>query len=448
MKLRSLLFLAAAAQTLATPAAETKDDALNAWFAKPADDRGAPPSGPPLTRAASDALLPSLISAARSGATAAGLDKLLPAPASLESLRNNPPAAPLRPGTIKTMGFEMPFVLLAKGEKPKDGWPLFLCLHGGGGNDKAPGPHSWDVNSREWQAQVALFERVYAPAGIYFIPRMADDRKGRWYFDHNQDAFDKVIRAAIAFLDVNPDRVCMLGISEGGYGAIRFAGNRPDRFAATNGMAAAEPLDTSPTENMRNVALRIDIGENDTMFDRVGLARRMGDSLTDLHLKDPGGYDFLVNIQKGRGHGIDYAPGPQWIASKTRNPWPDRVVWTVRPFDRSVALQNYWLALPAAPDTMPLRLSAAIKNNTVTLSAETDSPGGTSRLPASSGRILIRLNDHLADLDQPVTVILNGKPRPPVTVQRSLATMALTMAERGDPRLCFPAEISVDLTSP
>jgi hypothetical protein len=75
-------------------------------------------------------------------------------------------------------------------------------------------------------------------------------------------------------------------------------------------------------------------------------------------------------------------------------------------------------------------------------------PDRSSRLPASSGRIPIRLNDSLADLDRPVTVILNGKPRPPVKVQRSLATMALTMAERGDPRLCFPAEISVDLTAP
>jgi hypothetical protein len=68
--------------------------------------------------------------------------------------------------------------------------------------------------------------------------------------------------------------------------------------------------------------------------------------------------------------------------------------------------------------------------------------------PASSGRILIRLNDNLADLDRPITFVINGKPRPPVKVQRSLATMALTMAERGDPRLCFPAEISVDLAAP
>ena len=47
--------------------------------------------------------------------------------------------------------------------------------------------------------------------------------------------FERVVREAIARFDVDPDRVYLLGISEGGYGAIRFAGNRPDRFAACGG---------------------------------------------------------------------------------------------------------------------------------------------------------------------------------------------------------------------
>jgi len=34
----------------------------------------------------------------------------------------------------------MPFVFLKKGDKPADGWPLFINLHGGGGNPQASGP--------------------------------------------------------------------------------------------------------------------------------------------------------------------------------------------------------------------------------------------------------------------------------------------------------------------
>jgi predicted esterase len=425
--------------------AQEVSDNLRGWFAMPVESRGAPPevSGR-LSREQAAALGPKLVEACREGARKLGWGNVLPPlPPTLEEMKKNPPKEPLRPSVLKVGGFEMPFVMLVKGEKPKSGWPLFIALHGGGGNDKAAGPHAWDVNTREWQAQMALFERVYEPAGIYFIPRMADDRKGRWYLDHNQAAFEEIIRDSILFRDVDPNHVYMLGISEGGYGAIRFAGNRPDRFAATNGMAAAEPLDTSPPENMRNVGMRIDIGEQDTMFDRVGLARRMGVKLDELKKADPGGYDFLVNVQAGKGHGIDYAAGPKWIAQRTRNPWPDKVVWTVRPFDKTVALQNYWLALPEKPAAPPLFLTASLKGNALTITAEVESPDKKSRLAAPVGKLLVRLNDKLADLDKPVFLTVNGKTLPPVTPTRTAATMARTLAERCDPNFMFPAEIVV-----
>lgn len=427
------------------PAAPAPAQEMEAWFSKAPAERGAPPLGDkPLSRTEATVMTKTVAEACRKGAAALGWEKALPPlPPSLEEWKKNPPKEPLRPSMLKVGDFQMPFVMLVKGEKPKDGWPLFLCLHGGGGNDKAAGPHAWEVNTGEWQSQMALFERVYEPAGIYFIPRMADDRKGRWYLDHNQQAFEEIIRDCLLFRDVNPNRVYMMGISEGGYGAIRFAGNRPDRFAATNGMAAAEPLDTSPPENMRNVGMRIDIGEKDTMFDRVGLARRMGEKLGELKKADATGYDFMVNVQAGKGHGIDYAAGPKWIAERTRNPWPQRVVWTVRPFDKTVALQNYWLALPEKPAAMPLYLTAAVKDNTVTLTAEVDGPDKKSRIPATQGSVLIRLNDTLADLDKPVTITLNGKSLPPATAPRRADTLARTMAERCDPNYSFPAEILV-----
>ncbi|MFT4513880.1 MAG: putative esterase, partial [Planctomycetota bacterium] len=186
----------------------------------------------------------------------------------LPPLRPDDPKKGLEPSTLQVGDYKFPYVLLVKGEQPSAGWPLFICMHGGGGNGKASGPHAWSVNTREWQAQKFLFRGIYEPAGIYFIPRMADDRRGRWWHDHNQIAFEQVIEQCLLFRDVDANRVYLMGISEGGYGAIRFAGNRPDRFAATGGMAAAEPIGTSLPENMRNVAMRIDIGEKDIMFDR------------------------------------------------------------------------------------------------------------------------------------------------------------------------------------
>lgn len=389
------------------------------------------------SRADARALVPTLFTALQKAAQKNGRDTL-PEPHADSSVK---------PSTVKVGDYEFPYVFLAKGDKPATGWPLYICLHGGGGNGKAKGPHSWRVNTREWRAQKMLFDRVYKPGGLYFIPRMADDRRGRWWHDHNQIAFEQVIEQAILFRDVDPNRVYLMGISEGGYGAIRFAGNCPDRFAATGGMAAAEPMRTSPPENMRNVAMRIDIGEKDTMFDRVGLARRMGERLAELRAADPDGYDYAVNVQAGRGHGIDYSLTPQWLAERVRNPRPKRVVWTVQKFDSRVAQQHYWVRLGAKPDDLPWFIEARFDRGDLIVTVERPSANG-GREPVTSGSLVILLDDRLASLDYNIDIVVNGKALPPIRVQRSLEVMLRTMAERCDPESCFCAEVLIDLAGP
>lgn len=276
----ALSLVSARAQQQAPPTTPTTtENPVLAWFAADPATRGAfRDLGDDLARDHVTQRRAELFAALRAGTNARKGRRLAEPAASAETATEH---------SLALGEMSMPYVLFHKGERPANGWPLFLCLHGGGGNAEATGPHAWDVNTGEWRTQRLLAARRYPSPGLYFVPRMADDRQGRWWFDHDQQAFDTVIRDAILFADVDPDRVYLLGISEGGYGAIRFAANRPDRFAACNGMAAAEPLSTSPPETMRNVALRIDIGERDTMFDRVGLARTMGERLAALRTADP-----------------------------------------------------------------------------------------------------------------------------------------------------------------
>jgi predicted esterase len=417
------------------------DEQMLAWFLAGGGDAAPVPPAfvEPLTRQQVDALLPRAVVALRTAVAAAG-ERLLPTPAT----RPSPDAV----AELDLGAQRMPFLWLQKGEKPPGGWPLFLCLHGGGGNAEAPGPHGWEVNSREWAAQQRLFERVWQAPGLYFIPRMADDRRGRWWLEHNQRAFDEVIRRAILFADVDPDRVYLMGISEGGYGAIRFAGNRPDRFAAAGGMAAAEPIGTSPPENMRNLAVRIDLGERDTMFDRIGLARTMAARLAELRAADPGGYDFVLHEQVGRGHGIDYALTPAWLAGKVRNARPDRVVWRVVPFDGQVELRHHWLALRARPAALPLAIDARCIGNRLVIEAHVERPGPdgeVEREPVRVGWLRVRLDDELADLSQPLVVVVNGEERGRQTPPRTLLVLLRTLWERWDPRGAFPCELELDL---
>jgi len=361
--------------------------------------------------------------------------RIAPLPIPLEELKAMPQdqRPKVTPSELAADGKTMPYFLVAKGKKPEKGWPLVIALHGGGGtSEKLEGPHAWPMNTREWQAQMMLFERIYPSDAMYFIPRMADDNEGRWYYDYNQKIFDQIIRRAILFRDVDPNRIYITGISEGGYTAFRLPANRPDRFAAACAMAAAEPLENAPPENLRNLPFRCGIGEQDTMFDRIGLARRFFAKLDDLQKADPEGYVHQFDAQANHGHGIDYAPGPVWMVEHTRNPRPKTIVWTVQKLHNSIDLRNNWLALDSEPSTLPVKLEASVAGNTITVHTT----------PESGLKLRLFLDDRLVNLDQPVKVILNGKEAFNAKPARNLATMVKTLESRGDPELTYSAEIS------
>ena len=420
---------------------------LREWFGQEPAGRGAVPQEARdailAGRDESEAAAAELWRQMREAAQAAGREKdIAPLPPTLEEIEalaeNERPQ--IRPAMTVNAGKTMPYHLLAKGRKPESGWPLVIALHGGGGTDRAAGPHDWDVNTREWQTQVAFFQRIYPGDALYLIPRMADDREGRWWYDHCQLAYDRLIRAALLFREVDPDRIHLIGISEGGYAALRLPANQPDRFASAGAMAAAEPLATAPPANLRNTPVRIDIGVGDTMFDRVGLARKYAAELDRLRQEDPGGYLHHLNVQAGRGHGIDYRECPVWTLGHRRNPRPERIVWQPRKLHQTLHRTNFWLVLEenAEPDpSLEIRAHADRSANRITLSAR------NGEAPASGLPLGLYLDDRLVDLDREVEVICNGQRVHLGIVPRRLGTLAESLALRGDPAQAYPARLSV-----
>jgi predicted esterase len=419
-------------------------DRVEEWFATDPAARGGTPAAWDAevfeTRQAAEAAVARVWHHYREGARKLGWDKQIAAlPPVLEEMLALPAdqRPKLEPAMVEDGGKSMPYVLLAKGKKPEKGWPLVIALHGGGGTgEKLDHPHAWPVNTREWQAQMALFERVYPGDALYFIPRMADDNDGRWYYDYCQRMYDHIIRRAILFREVDPDRVYVTGISEGGYTAFRLPGNQPGRFAAAAAMAAAEPMENAPPENFRNTPLRCDIGENDTMFDRIGLARRFFERLDALRKEDPAGYVHHFEEQKGRGHGIDYAGGPAWMVKQVRDPRPKRLVWTVQALHQTVNLRNAWLMLDEVPSKLPVTLTAEIRGQSILLGAK-DKDGAA----ADGVKLRVLLDDRLVDLDREVIVSLNGSEFHRGRVKRTLGAIVRATAATGDPGTVFTAEI-------
>ena len=100
----------------------------------------------------------------------------------------------------------MPVWWAVYGDEPSDGRSLYISLHGGGG---APA----EVNDQQWDNQ----KRLYKPAeGVYLCPRAITNT---WdlHFRPESDAFyEAIIRMAVVYLNVNPDKVYLMGYSAGG----------------------------------------------------------------------------------------------------------------------------------------------------------------------------------------------------------------------------------------
>ncbi|MGB0993382.1 MAG: hypothetical protein ACPG32_13060 [Akkermansiaceae bacterium] len=390
-----------------------------------------------------------LWSAYRAAATRAKWnEELLPVPPTIDALRKEGKKLQLKAGKLTSGELTMPYVLMAKGEKPATGWPMFICLHGGGkfyGKGETTA-HGWSVNSREWQAQMKLTAAVYKPTGLYFIPRMADDRLGRWWHKHNIDIFTRAIRNAILFNDVDPNKIYIMGISQGGYGSCHLAPFMADLFAAAGPMAGGM---MTVTENLRNLPFRSDIGEKDTAYKRIDLAKALHKKIDEHKAADPAGYKNVLAIQKGRGHGIDYSLSPTWLAENTRNPYPEKIVWRCHQKHGIYRDSFYWISLKKTPEKGEFSITATLdkEKNQVEITATQIIPTAEkgqklTRKPLDAKNIRVHLNDSMLNLDGEIAVVINGKETFRGNVTRSRNAMMKSLVKRGDANYAFPVIIN------
>ena len=317
----------------------------------------------------------------------------------------------------------MPFHLQTFGDKPATGRRLFISMHGGGG---APAR----VNDRQWENQ----KRLYQP-GRRRVRRAASA----------DEQLEPVARAAhrpaLRPVDRKPDRV------RGRRSQPRvhpgLLGGRRRRLSAR--AADGRPLgrrghDGRPSQRR---AARSDCGTSASRSTSAGGTERTSGTkspaewekkLAELHKADPDGYAHLVKIYPDKPHWLDRedAAALPWMAKFVRNPVPKKLIWKQ---DDVTHRRFYWLAVDADQEKKGTEIVASYSGQQVDLQS------------ADVSKLRVRLDDRMLDLDKPVTIMAGGKQVFQGTVPRTIATIAQTLAERGDPAGIFCSEVEVTLST-
>ncbi|MAG58431.1 MAG: hypothetical protein CMJ83_19255 [Planctomycetes bacterium] len=256
----------------------------------------------------------------------------------------------------------------------------------------------------------------------------SDDRMG-WNQPGTFDMIDRIYRRLVREFNVDTDRVYLSGYSAGGGAACFVAEMWPHRFAGFFSMGrlhhAYHPNPKACMNVLRHVPGFFAVGLDDQK-DRVDGYRE-----AEAYYKEeglPGEFRFTKRVGHSYQQNLD-KPALKYLAKKSRNAYPrsfDAIFYSYQNRDKETLLRSrqYWLeAKRPAPNGTVCRVT--VEGNTIKIDAK----------ELRTGAVL--LNDHIVDLDQPVTVLLNGRKVHDGPVERSLEFLFGWFSENRDRRELF-----------
>lgn len=343
---------------------------------------------------------------------------------------------------------KMNFYLGVKGDMPKDGYPVFLYLHGSG-----PREH-------EWANGLRLAKMFQDGPSMYIVPQIPQEGAWyRWWQRSKQWTWERILRILMSMPEVDKNRIYVFGISEGGYGSQRLASFYADYWAAAGPMAGGEPLINAPVENLAHVPLSFLTGDKDFMFYRHLLTKTTGEKLDSIQRLYPNEYKHRVELIPDKGHSIDYTPTTPWLAQHKRNAQPRHFIWENLEMDG--LKRNAFYNLQVLEETEAYRTRyefTANADNSIDIKADgvkynatwKDPHWGIDMLfskdltPAQHGHLRIFLSGQLVDLKKKVTVRINGKQVFCGKVKSSKKTRKLSQELWGDPMRDFKHAVEVN----
>jgi predicted esterase len=312
------------------------------------------------------------------------------------------------------------YTIKTVGTRPKEGWPLFIAMHGGGGVPKA-------VNDSQWKHMQIYYKDQPSVTGYKYLALRAPNDEWNGFYDlYVPPLISNLIQQFLLFGDVDPAKVFLMGYSHGGYGAFYIGPKIPDHFAAVHCSASAPTDGTISAKSLRNTHFTFMIGENDTAFGRRERCEKFNQEIMRLKEQDKEHYPVAMEFKKGVGHvGLPDRDKVKDMYPETRNPVPRQLTWEMTD---SQITNFFWLGVPQPGKDKSLDVSLQDNHAQIT----------TRNL----GKFHLNLDGRLIAFDRPLEITLDGK-KQTIKMQPQFATLCRSMLERGDPELAYTCVVTL-----
>ena len=316
---------------------------------------------------------------------------------------------------------------------PEVAFPLVVCLHGAG--------FTGDSYLERWATRLGGSHILACPTSM----------AGTWWTRPSEELVFATIKTVRAQYRIDPDRIYLTGMSNGGIGAWIIGMHHAPRFAAVAPMASGIDQVLFPfLENLRHTSLYVIHGAKDRIMP-VWLSRNATNELARLGIAFTYREHEWTHPHAG-GHFFPRQELPalvEWLKKQRRNPYPRRLT-VVR--DASHLTDFGWVRIDATDriamfsEQLMDRHDDLIKNRvyaklTVDVRDENHIEVRTERVR----RYTLFLNDAFVDFSRPVTVVTDGRTSFQGMVTPRVETLLRDVRRRRDVDGLFPAQLTIDV---
>ena len=316
---------------------------------------------------------------------------------------------------------------------PEVALPLVVCLHGAG--------FTGDSYLERWATRLGEWSILACPTTM----------AGTWWTRPSEELVLATIESVRAQYRIDPDRVYLTGMSNGGIGAWIIGMHHAPRFAAVSPMASGIDDVLFPfLENLRHTPLYVIHGAKDQIMP-VWLSRNVTNELAQLGIAFTYREHEWTHPHAG-GHFFPRQELPalvEWFRKQRRDPSP-RSLTVVR--DASHLTDFGWVRIDAT-DRIAMfseqlfdQHGDLIKNRVYAkLAVEVRGENHIEVATERVRRYTLFLNDALIDFSRPLTVVTDGRTsiQGPVTPQ--VETLLRNARRRRDVDTLFPAQVTIDV---